>query len=156
EDVPEHTKVAFIDHEVFLDMSGEELTTHSLVKEAVYATLLPLNRRCKIGLLFPDGALVTNELAGISKIPACVLAAYDSIQSGRVRLVPSESRPNRFQELEGTPDWVLEVVSDSSVGKDTRRLLAAYHRAGIPEYWLIDARGDTVVFQILVRKPEGY
>jgi Uma2 family endonuclease len=36
-------------------------------------------------------------------------------------------------ELEGTPDWVLEVVSQSSVAKDTKWLRESYHKAGIPE-----------------------
>src|SRR5262249_26589734 len=59
-------------------------------------------------------------------------------------------------ELEGTPDWVLEIVSDSSVEKDTQELRSAYHRARIPEYWLIDARGDEIVFLILLRRRKGY
>jgi Uma2 family endonuclease len=31
-----------------------------------------------------------------------------------------------------------------------------YHRAGISEYWLIDARGEDINFQILVRRAKGY
>jgi Uma2 family endonuclease len=56
----------------------------------------------------------------------------------------------------GTPDWVLEVVSDSSVEKDTEQLREAYHRAGIPEYWLIDAWGDKIDFTILIHRKPGY
>jgi Uma2 family endonuclease len=59
-------------------------------------------------------------------------------------------------ELEGTPEWVLEVVSRSSVQKDTEWLRAAYHRAGIAEYWLIDAQYDEVSFQILRRRRDRY
>src|SRR5262249_46883245 len=73
----------------------------------------------------------------------------EGLRSGRVRLVRRPDDPTRFREIEGTPDWVLEVVSDSSVEKDTEQLRDAYHRAGIPEYWLIDARGNNLVFQIL-------
>src|SRR5262249_12109278 len=62
----------------------------------------------------------------------------------------------RYREVEGTPDWMLEIVSDSSVQKDTQQLREAYHRAGIPEYWLVDARGDDVAFQILYRRKNGY
>ncbi|NOZ40252.1 MAG: Uma2 family endonuclease [Planctomycetes bacterium] len=59
-------------------------------------------------------------------------------------------------DLYGTPDWVCEVVSDSSVKKDTKRLRQAYHKAGIPEYWLIDARGEEIDFRILVWQEGGY
>jgi len=70
--------------------------------------------------------------------------------------VPKPDKEGRYREVEGTPDWVLEVISDSSVEKDTEKLREAYHRAGIPEYWLIDARGDGIDFQILYHGENGY
>jgi Uma2 family endonuclease len=51
---------------------------------------------------------------------------------------------------------VLEAVSDSSVRKDLKTLRRAYFRAGIPEYWLIDARKPAVTFDILRRGTRGY
>jgi Uma2 family endonuclease len=42
------------------------------------------------------------------------------------------------------------------VGKDTTRLREAYHKAGIPEYWLVDARGEEVSFQVLQRRQRRY
>jgi Uma2 family endonuclease len=51
---------------------------------------------------------------------------------------------------------VLEVVSRSSVKKDTVTLRQAYWEAGIPEYWLVDARGDGLEFRILKAGPKGY
>jgi Uma2 family endonuclease len=59
-------------------------------------------------------------------------------------------------EMEGAPDMVLEVVSDSSVHKDTQQLRGDYWEAGIREYWLVDARGDSLVFDILRHTPKGY
>ena len=49
-----------------------------------------------------------------------------------------------------------EIVSDSSVRKDKVELRQSYFAAGIPEYWLIDARGDELDFQLLVRGTEDY
>jgi Uma2 family endonuclease len=51
---------------------------------------------------------------------------------------------------------VLEIVSQNSVNKDTQELFKLYHRAGISEYWLIDARGATITFQIFVHRKKGY
>lgn len=48
------------------------------------------------------------------------------------------------------------IVSDSSVAKDTQRLRAAYHAAGVPEYWLVDARGKDLFFQINLLAPDHY
>ena len=59
-------------------------------------------------------------------------------------------------EIEGSPDWVLEVVSRSSIRKDTVRLRRTYHRAGVREYWLINALDEPIDFQILLHGPEGY
>ena len=47
-------------------------------------------------------------------------------------------------------------MSDSSVRKDLVTLKSGYFNAGIPEYWLIDARGDTIHFEIFARGPDGY
>jgi Uma2 family endonuclease len=99
---------------------------------------------------------VTNVEANLSTEPDASFATWDSLGAGRVRLVPREGVHGQYLELEGTPDWVLEVVSKYSVRKDTRRLRERYHRAGIPEYWLIDARGDEVVFDLLVRAESDY
>jgi len=58
--------------------------------------------------------------------------------------------------LESLPDLAVEIVSDSSVDKDTRRLREAYHQAKIDEYWIIDARGQEIVFQVLQWRKTGY
>ncbi|MBV8232095.1 MAG: Uma2 family endonuclease, partial [Planctomycetaceae bacterium] len=50
----------------------------------------------------------------------------------------------------------LEVVSRSSVAKDTRVLREAYHRAGVPEYWIIDARFNAIDFQVLRHRRDRY
>jgi Uma2 family endonuclease len=70
--------------------------------------------------------------------------------------VPKKGAEHKHRELEGSPDWVLEIVSDTSVKKDLVQLREAYHRAGIPEYWLVDARGDEIRLQILLRRKNGY
>ena len=77
------------------------------------------------------------------------MITHNSIDDGRVRLVPKASgEAGRFVEVEGGPDLLVEIVSDSSVKKDTERLPAAYFAAGVREYWLIDARGKELFFQI--------
>jgi Uma2 family endonuclease len=54
----------------------------------------------------------------------------------------------RYVEVEGPPDLIVEIVSDTSVDKDTRRLPDAYFRAGVTEYWLADARSGELFFRI--------
>ena len=49
----------------------------------------------------------------------------------------------------GTPDLVVEIVSDWSARKDRVLPRRAYARAGIPEHRVIDARGESIRFEIL-------
>jgi Uma2 family endonuclease len=153
---PEHIRAAFLDQEIYLDMSNEELETHNKVKSEVTRVLLNLNRELQLGTYYSDGALVTNLVAGVSNNADGTFVTWESLETERVRLVPRQGEQGHYTEIEGTPDWVLEIVSNSSVQKDTQRLRAAYHRAGIPEYWLIDARGEAIVFQILHWRKTGY
>lgn len=156
DEFPEKLRATFLDQEIYLDMSQEELGAHVLVKDEVSGVVRALNKRLRLGFYFGDGAQISHPEAGVSNQPDATLLTRASIRAGRVRLIPKKDKKDRFIEIEGTPDWVMEVVSDSSVKKDTALLRAAYHRAGIPEYWLIDARGEAIQFQIYHWRPSGY
>lgn len=54
------------------------------------------------------------------------------------------------------PDLVIEIVSPSSEDKDTEWLQKYYWEAGIPEYWLIDARKPPLTFDIFRHSLRGY
>jgi Uma2 family endonuclease len=149
DEFPEQFRASFIDREIFLDMSPEELETHSVLKVEITRVISGLVRELRLGKFYGDGTQVTNPAAGLSTEPDGTFVSRASFEAGRVRLVPRKGRPGQYIELEGTLDWVLEIVSQSSVQKDKKRLRLAYHRAGIPEYWLIDARGEEIIFQIL-------
>ena len=53
--------------------------------------------------------------------------------------------------MRGSPDLVVEIVSTGSVRKDTIVLFEQYFVAGIDEYWLIDARGEEIEFELFTR-----
>jgi Uma2 family endonuclease len=153
---PERGRVSFIYPEIFVDMSPEELQTHGQVKLAITLAVGGLVQKHDLGQFYPDRTLLTNEAAGLSTEPDGAFVSWEALESGRVRLVPLEDDPERSLEVQGTPDWVMEIVSKTSVRKDTRRLREAYHRAGVPEYWLIDARGRDIAFDVLRHTPKGY
>ena len=44
----------------------------------------------------------------------------------------------------GAPDWVIEIVSPSSVKHDYITKLNLYNNAGVHEYWIIDAAQNKV------------
>jgi Uma2 family endonuclease len=154
EEFPESGRICFLDGEVWVDMSKEQFYSHNQVKSEFNITLGSLIKAIRLGRYIPDGMLLTNEDADLTCQPDGAFASTKSLQSGRVRLV--QGSDEGFVELEGTPDMVLEVVSTSSVEKDYKRLRDLYWRAGIPEYWLVDVRGERLSFEILRRTAKGY
>jgi Uma2 family endonuclease len=154
--LPEKLRVTYVDGEIYLDMSKEELQTHALAKAEIARVLMNLNRELKLGQFYLDGVLISNEAAGVSNNPDAVLIKWETLENGRVKLTPERKKEGQFMEIEGSPDWVLEIVSDSSVKKDTKKLRSAYHRARIFEYWLVDTRGSDIDFQILQWRKKGY
>jgi Uma2 family endonuclease len=156
EDFPKRGRISFLGEELFIDMSPEELETHAKVKEAVCRGISNLNEELDLGEFYPDRSLVTNGTVDLSTEPDGVFVRYETSEAGRVQLVARRDVEGQFMELTGAPDWVLEVISRYSVGKDTEDLRSKYFRAGIPEYWLIDARGADILFQILTRRRSDY
>jgi Uma2 family endonuclease len=144
---PESGQISFLLGEVWIDMSKEQLFTHNEVKTAFTLVLAGLVRATRKGRYFSDGVFLSNAEADISNQPDGVYFAGDALTAGRVRIV--EGRSEGHVEVEGSPDMVLEVVSRSSLEKDTVVLRASYARARIAEYWLVDARSDVPRFDIL-------
>ena len=82
---------------------------------------------------------------------------WASLEAGRVKEVAAASgKPGRYVELEGTPDLVVEIVSDSSARKDRERLPRLYAAAGVPELWLVDARGEALGFEVHALEGDRY
>ena len=153
DDCPEKLRLTFLNGEITIDMSKEEIRTHASVKTAVAGTMFNLNEELDLGELFINGVLVTNEEAGVSNNPDMLAVFWESLEK---KLVQYVTKRERDLEIVGSPDWALEIVSRSSVTKDKRELRQAYHRAGIREYWIIDARGEEISFTVLAWRKSGY
>jgi Uma2 family endonuclease len=156
DEFPDTGCISYLAGEVWIDMSPEIIETHTLIKAEVGYQVGGLNRQEKRGLYLDDRVLLTHEGAGLSTEPDALFALWSTLESGRLQLVRRKHRRDQTKEVSGTPDWVLEVVSDSSVVKDTKWLRELYFKAGIPEYWLVDARAENLSFAILVAGAQGY
>jgi Uma2 family endonuclease len=153
DDFPEDCRISYLDGEIWVDMSKEQLFSHNRLKAQMSAVLEGLVRERDLGYFFVDGVRLSPPEANLSQIPDALFFSWDTYERGRVRLI--EGAAGGFNEIEGSPDMILEVVSDSSVHKDTVLLKERYGRAGIPEYWLVDARGD-LKFDLFRHTARGY
>jgi Uma2 family endonuclease len=155
DDFPEEGRIEYLAGEIVIDMSHERLSSHVSLKGELARALIQLAQELDLGQFFTDGVRVVNEAADLSNEPDGCLISWAAVQEHRIRL--QESRDGEdVTEVVGSPDMVLEIVSPSSVHKDTVRLPELYHRAGIREYWLIDARYDDIEFQVFRHTPGGY
>lgn len=148
DEFPETGRIDYLGGEIDVDMSPEDLYTHSAVKTAVSYTLTGCVVEADRGDVFIDSTQIRSRFVQLAAEPDIVVALDSSMESGQVRPVPSLKRPGSFRALEGTPDVVVEIVSDSSVKKDQASRPPLYARAGIPELWLIDARHEDLRFVI--------
>ena len=152
DELPESGRFSF-DGEIWVDLSREQLFTHSRVKLEYTTVLRLIEQAIDRGYLFPDGVLLSHAGAKLSTEPDAMFVAFESIHEGRVRLIRGAT--GGYVEVEGSPDMSLEIISRASERKDTEILRELYWRAHVTEYWLVDARSD-VQFDILRWTSKGY
>jgi len=153
---PERGRIDYIAGRIEVDMQAEAMYSHGGVKAAILRVLLNIAWDEDLGEIYADRMRIASIPADLSAEPDVVYLSHETLDSGQVELVPKANRDDEFIEIQGSVDMVAEIVSDSSVVKDTRRLPFAYYDAGIREYWLIDARGDELVFQIQRRGSNAF
>lgn len=154
DDFPEAGRICFLDGRVWVDMSKEQVFSHNQLKQEFNVLIGGLVKVERLGRFSPDGLFLTNDKAQLACQPDGTYVSHRTMKSGRVRLVEGEK--GGYLELAGTPDMVLEVVSSSSVEKDTVTLADLYWRAGIPEYWLVEPRSARLQFDIFHHQSDGY
>ena len=151
---PEKLNISYLNGVIWIDLTPEQLYTHNQAKMAVQVVLGKLADEAFLGEFYVNGMMFSHPGANLSTEPDGTMISYDSFRSGRVRGLP-DAKGVGVIEFEGSPDMVLEVISDSSQPKDDFILPRLYHAAGITEFWRFDARGD-LRFEILRRDPSGY
>ena len=138
---PSTGRIDWIAGSIEVDMSPENLFTHGTLKTEIAAKIYARVRAADLGEVFIDRTRLVCPAADLSVEPDVVFVSHAAVEAGRARFVPAAAgQAGGFIEVEGAADLVVEILSDSSVGKDTRRLPEAYARAGVGELWLVDAR----------------
>ena len=154
DEFPDEGRIEFIRGEVLVDLSLEELFSHNQVKCEITSELGHLVRQEEAGFFVAGGMRFTNADAELATNPDGMFVSTETFAAKRVVL--RSGAKGHATELRGTPDVVIEIVSESSVDKDTAWLMSAYHDAGIPEYWVIDARPGKPKLDIHRHGAKGY
>jgi Uma2 family endonuclease len=154
DNAPEKGRIEYINGRIEVNMSPEDLYTHGTLKGEIHGILHRLVKSSRLGHLFIDSTRISCPGANLSVEPDIVYVSKASLADGRIREIPKAGSLDRYVEYEGPPDLIVEVIGDSSLRKDTKRLPLSYFDAGVPEYWLADARREELRFQIN-RRGEG-
>ena len=147
-DLPEKLPVHFLRGDVWVDCERADSLVNVLIRGELVATLASLVKVDRGGIYATAGMLWTNDAAGIATLPDGFFISRHSLKTRRVRFSNGGNPKAQATEVVGTPDVVIEIVSDVSEEKDTDWLMSAYHQAGVPEYWVIDARKARPRFHI--------
>ena len=125
--------MSHLNGQLWVDLSMET-AAHNKLKSKFVAVLVPLVEEARTGEYFGDRMLLTILQAGLSTEPDGMFVSFAAQKQARAQL----KQGDRSLEVTGSPEMVLEVVSQTSVQKDTVVLRELYWRAGIQEYWLVD------------------
>lgn len=154
DEFPEHGWFSYLAGKLWVDLSMEQLFSHNRVKTRFTAVLSNLVEGEGLGYFFSDRVLFSNLDADLSTEADGAFASYGAVHDLRERFI--EGKKKGYVEVVGSPEMVLEVVSDTSVRKDTQVLRQLYWAAEITEYWLVDAREEAARFDILRHGKRGY
>jgi len=151
DEFPQRGRIAYFEGKVWIEMSMETVI-HNQAKFCISTKLDNHVTKKALGRLFADGMRLTHPEANLSTESDLLFASKETLQRQRLQIKKGAAE----SELVGTPDMVLEVVSTSSVQKDTVILPQLYWNAGVTEYWLVDPRGKEIRFEIRKRGANGF
>jgi Uma2 family endonuclease len=112
---------------------------------------IPVHQQVVMRLGFALNQFVkSGDLGTVYLAPVAVRLWKGKIREPDVLLIRKEHADRVLETLiDGAPDWVAEVISPGTRKTDEVQKLADYARAGIPEYWLLDAKKRTIrVFKL--------
>ncbi|HEY2882546.1 MAG TPA: Uma2 family endonuclease, partial [Pirellulales bacterium] len=105
DEFPERGRIDYIQGEIEVDMSPENIFFHGTLKSRMVRVLDELVEDQTLGYVLVDSTRISCAHAGVSTEPDIVILSDDAIDAGRVTLVPKASgRVNNFVEIEGAPD----------------------------------------------------
>ncbi len=127
--LPDDVRAELIDGEMFIMQSPGEPHQDILGELfwVIKSYLKKGNRRCKayMGL----GAFVKRDKYNYLIPDISVICDRDRLEE---------------KGCQGSPDWVIEIVSPSTRKRDYEQKLALYRETGTREYWIVDRKKDAV------------
>ena len=130
---------------------GNSMVRYELVEGEIYVSPSPATVHQRVSrrtLVSFDRTLTDLGLGEVFGAPLDVQLGPDTVVQPDIVVVLNERAsivgPD---QIDGPPSLVVEIISPSSRRADAVVKRAAYARAGVPEYWLMDAEACLVIVQ---------
>ena len=154
EQFPEFGRIDYLAGDLFIDLMPERVDAHNLPKTEITRVVGNHVARTGAGSVFADGVRYALAGAIASFEPDLSYVSDATFEEGRIERMPTVDGEDTI-EFAGPPDLVVEIVSPSSVAKDTDRLPAECFAGGVAEYWLVNCLGE-IGFTIHSRGAEAF
>lgn len=142
-DFPDRGQFFYLDGELWADLSMETLI-HNQIKAVFSMVVSSIAFGESLGRYLGDRMMLAHLAAGLSCEPDGMFISNATFDRERVFF----EKGDESLEIIGSPDMALEIISKSSVEKDTVILKELYAKAGITEYWLVDSTIETPELEI--------
>lgn len=152
---PNRGSICWCNDTIIIDMSPERFGSHNAIKTEFTRVFANLNVQHRLGRVCSDRFRFVHEGANLSTEPDLLFVSRASLRRKRAEFIAKADGRDDI-EVAGAVDVVLEICSPGSISKDYERMMAAYHLAGVREYWLVDALGDETKFAIHTRGPKAF
>lgn len=93
--------------------------------------------------------IVRLQIGRILLSPADCILADDCVVQPDLMFVSREHADRIGDQLHGPPDVALEILSPSHRNRDLEIKLKLYRKHGVPEYWIVDPKNETVTLRVL-------
>lgn len=138
DDFPQRGRFSYLDGALWVDLSMET-DIHNQIKTVITIVVGAIVLNETLGRFYADRMLLTHPTIGLSSEPDAMFISNERTEKGLAVL----KKGDKSMEVSGSPDMALEVVSKTSVPKDTVVSMDLYAKAGISEYWLVDSTVET-------------
>jgi len=96
-----------------------------------------------------------NDLGMVLFAPLDVILSDDTVLQPDMLFIGKEQADIIAEEgIRGTPDLVIEILSEATAKRDRTYKRALYARHGVKEYWLVDP--DTKTVEVLELHEQGF
>ncbi|MEK7727713.1 MAG: Uma2 family endonuclease [candidate division KSB1 bacterium] len=120
-----------------LHMSPAPLTRHQKIILNLSATFWTYNNQHQFGevLIAPTDVILPGLTSPVQPDIVVVLQHHLAIV--------------KDERIEGAPDLVVEILSPWNWNVDRQKKFKIYAKAGVPEYWIVDAEKRTIELYVL-------